>query len=570
MRTLRTRWTAAACGLVVALAAAPSAFAQGRDESAGEAKPLAVVAFSSIDELMKDVDFLGSLAGQKDASQGVEQALKMFTMQKGLAGLDRTKPIGAIVQSSGDIPGGAICLPITDLNALLDVVKGFGVTSKDAGNGLMQVTTPQGQAVFLKNADGWALLSLSPDMLEAVPADPSTLLGDLTKDYDVSFRAHVQNMPEAYKQMAVQAMSEGAKQGLSQRADESDDAYKAREEQVNVQLTELQRFINELEQFTFGMAIDGQQQRAYIDFIYTALPGTKLAEDIAANSNATTNFAGFFQPDAAMTMSFASKMTGADTAQLDQMVDSLRTQVDQEIEDDEDLSEDEDAKAQIKSAVGDFIDALKATLQKGVIDGGATLNMTADSLTFVAGGYIADPAKVESGLKKFAEVAKEKEEDMPEVSWASDKHKDVTFHTMQAPVEDDEKAKKLFGEKLDIVVGIGKEAVYFGLGRDALAAVKKVIDDSAANPKKAVAPMEVTVALGQIMNAAKELADEEEKPQIEMVADMLANEASGRDHVRMVAQPVENGVRMRIEAEEGVLRAIGMAAMQQQMQGAGF
>jgi hypothetical protein len=518
---------------------------------------------------MKDVDFLGSLAGQKDASQGLEQALKMFTQQKGLAGLDRTKPIGVIVQSSGDIPGGAICLPVTDLNALLDVVKGFGVTSEDAGNGLMQVKTPQGQAVFLKNANGWALMSLSPDMLEAVPADPSTLLGELSKDYDVAFRAHVQNMPEAYKQMAVQAMSEGAKQGLSQRADESDEAYKAREEQVNLQLAELQRFINELDQFTFGMAIDGQQQRAYIDFAYTALPGTKLAEDIAANSNVTTNFAGFFQPDAAMTMSFASKMTGADTAQLDQMVDSLRTQVEQSIEEDEDLSDDE-SKEQIKSAVSDFIDALKATLQKGVIDGGASLNMTPESLTFVAGGYIADPAKVESGLKKFAEVAQEKEEDMPEVSWASDKHNDVTFHTMQAPVEDDEKAKKLFGEKLDIVVGIGKEAVYFGLGRDALESVKKVIDDSAANPKKPVAPMEMTVALGQIMNAAKELADEDEKPQIEMVADMLANEASGRDHVRMVAQPVDNGVRMRIEAEEGVLRAIGMAAMQQQMQGAGF
>jgi hypothetical protein len=197
--------------------------------------------------------------------------------------------------------------------------------------------------------------------------------------------------------------------------------------------------------------------------------------------------------------------------------------------------------------------------------------MTAESLTFVGGGFIADPTKVESGLKKIADVAKEKEGDeVPEISWAADKYKDVTFHTMKAPVdEQEEEARQLFGETVDIVVGIGKKAVYFALGRDAANAVKKIIDDSAANPNKATVPVEMTVALGQIMNAAKGFADEDDKPQIEMIAEMLESEANGRDHIRLNAQPIENGIRMRIEAEEGVLRAIGMSAMQAQMQGAG-
>ena len=57
-------------------------------------KPLAVVVFSSYDELMKDVDFLGSLGGQPQASQMIDQMLQMFTQNKGLAGLDKSKPIG--------------------------------------------------------------------------------------------------------------------------------------------------------------------------------------------------------------------------------------------------------------------------------------------------------------------------------------------------------------------------------------------------------------------------------------------------------------------------------------------
>jgi hypothetical protein len=80
--------------------------------------------------------------------------------------------------------------------------------------------------------------------------------------------------------------------------------------------------------------------------------------------------------------------------------------------------------------------------------------------------------------------------------------------------------------------------------------------------------MEMTFALKQIMEMAATVAQESEKPMLQSIAAMLANEASGRDHVRIVMQTIPNGIRTRIEAEEGVLRAIGMAAMQAQMQAA--
>jgi hypothetical protein len=111
--------------------------------------------------------------------------------------------------------------------------------------------------------------------------------------------------------------------------------------------------------------------------------------------------------------------------------------------------------------------------------------------------------------------------------------------------------------------------VYFALGRSALDAIKQVIDQSAASPNKPTSPMEMSVSVGEIMNAAKGFADEDDKPQVEMIAEMLSTQAAGRDHVRIVTQPIENGIRVRIEAEEGVLRAIGMGAMQAQMQAAG-
>jgi hypothetical protein len=565
VRTLSIGLRAVACGFVAALTAViPALHAQ---ESAGP-KPLAVVSISSYDELMRDADFLGSLAGQPKASMALEQTVMAMTQNKGLAGVDKSKPMGVVVETANDMPGGAICIPVTDVNAFLDVAKGFGVTVKDADDGLKQITLPQGQGAFLKSTQGWALLSLSPAMINAVPADPGTLLTPLAKEYDLAVQIHVQNVPESYRQMAVDAMSQGAQQGLAKKEGESDEDHAAREKLVQMQLDELKQFMNELDQFTVGLSIDGAQQRAFLDIAYTGTPGSKLAKDLAEAADAKTNFAGFVQPNAAMTLSSASKVTESNSAQIDQMIEAVGSQLNTQVDDADDLSDE--GKKNAKGAIEDFLAAAKATLKSGVIDGAAALTLSADSLTLVAGGHVAEPQNVESGLKKLLEVAKEKDADkLPKVQWNAEKYGDVSFSKFTHDVpEDKEDVRKLLGEKLEMFLGIGKDSVYFAAGKDAMTAVKKAIDDSKQSPNKPASQGELTFALGQILTAAKTIADDDAKPQLEAISQMLSG-GSGRDHIRIVGQPIENGVRMRIEAEEGVLKALGMAAMQAQMQAQG-
>ena len=49
--------------------------------------------------------------------------------------------------------------------------------------------------------------------------------------------------------------------------------------------------------------------------------------------------------------------------------------------------------------------------------------------------------------------------------------------------------------------------------------------------------MEMTVSLKKIMEMAAEFADPSDKPMLESIAGMLGNEATGRDHVRIVCKP---------------------------------
>ena len=550
------------CAAIMVGMLTPGAALAQTDPAQQEMKPLAVVALSGYDALIEDINFAGSLAGQPQLGAMVEPMIMGYTQ-----GLDKTKPIGVVVQTDGAQFNGAVCLPVTDLKKILTPLQLFGVTTEEMEGGITKIVAPQ-QTVFVREQAGWAFVSPMEQMLESLPGDPTQMLSAITEEYDLGAQFNVQNIPEAYRQMAVQQLEMGMQAGMRRMPEETDEQFAARKEMTALQIEQLKQLINDIDQFTIGLALDGVQQRAYLDIVYTAQPGTKLADQVALYGDATTNFAGFFQPDAAMMMTAASKMSEADIAQVDQMFEAVRKQVKTAVENEADLPTEE-AREVVQSALDDFLDAIQATFKAGVMDCGMVLNLAPNSLTFVAGGFIGEPAKVEAGLKKIVEVVKE-EENFPGMQWNAQNHGDVSFHTMSVPIPaDEQEPRQLFGETVEVAIGIGKQSVYFALGRDCLEAAKGVIDASLAEPEKSVPPMELAVSLQQIMEMAAAFADGDEKPMLESIAGMLANETAGRDHVRIVSKLVDNGILTRIEAEEGVLRAIGMAAMQAQMQAAG-
>jgi len=538
---------------------APKAQAQSSDEP----KPVAIVAINSIDNFLEDADFVGSLGGIPDVAEKAKPQIAAFTQ-----GLDTSKPMGLVVNMGAMGPGGAICLPAIDLKQMLAIYAVFGVTVEEQADGGLEISA-QGQTVYARQADGWAFISMVPEMLKNLPKDPGKIIGELTKDYDIGVQLNVQNIPSQIREMAITQFKVGMDAGMQPKAGESDQQFETRKEIADAQFAQLERLVNELDEVTVGLALDGKQQRAYIDIIYEAVAGTKLAEQVARNSDPKTNFAGFFQPDAAMMLSFASQASESDIAQIDQMLAAVRNQVRTAIDEEAENSSDKEREA-MKSVINDFLDAFVSTVKEGVMDGGAVLTLSPSSATFVAGGLIGDPSKVESGFKKLTELAKEEDPKFSGVNWNADSHKDVKFHTINLPLPPEEKGpRQLFGESLEVAVGIGDKSAFLALGRDCLSAVKGVIDTSAENQGKSVAPMEMTVAIQQIIEVAASLADEKDQENLQMVATMLEENVEGRDHVRIVVQPIPNGARTRIEAEEGVLRAIGMAVMQAQMQAAG-
>ena len=555
MKTLATRRAWAWLPVLAMLLAAAPLAARAQQN----ANQVALITLSSYDEIKSDVSFIGRLGGQPMLAEQMEGMLAFLTGGQGLAGLDKTKPIGVAIYLQDGQPVPKAYIPVEDMDALITLMGNWGVMAEEGEGGVTELVTP-GQTLYAMESNGWAVISMTPEAVQGGTQGAEQLINTVAQTYDLAARFYMQNIPADTRQMYVQQLREGMEQGLVQNPDETEQEFELRKKMTQAQVDQFVQLLQDTEELSFGWSLDSREERTFLDFQMTAVPGTKMARQIEAYRDLTTDYAGFYQPDAAATFTFAAEMTPEDVNEASQMFDGLRTQIMQQIEQEADLP-DEESEEIVKAAVGDFFDAFVATVKDGKLDGGAVLNMSPDGVTFVAGGRVTDPAKVESGLKKLAELA-EKEPEFPGISWNADRHGDVSFHTMSVPVPEHEaEARQLLGETMEVAIGTGGNSVYFAGGKNAVQRTKEIIDASKANTGKQVPPMELTISLGQILTTVAEV---DPNPVVTKVADMLQNEAQGRDHIRMMEQITDNGIKVRLELEEGVLRAIGTAVAESQ------
>src|SRR5262245_23607847 len=104
----------------------------GTPPAAAEMKMVAAIACTNYDHLTSDIDFIGSLIGQPNISQGLEMQLNAITGGKGLSGVDKTKPWGLILQTDGAQFLPVVCLPVTNAEDVTAAITDRRVEGKHA------------------------------------------------------------------------------------------------------------------------------------------------------------------------------------------------------------------------------------------------------------------------------------------------------------------------------------------------------------------------------------------------------------------------------------------------------
>ena len=168
---------------------------------------------------------------------------------------------------------------------------------------------------------------------------------------------------------------------------------------------------------------------------------------------------------------------------------------------------------------------------------------------------VSDGDAVESALKPMIELASA-QAGIPSPDWEAENHAFHRIHTWKnIPMADDD-AKDVFGDQLEVAIGVNAESIYLAIGGNGIDDLKKVIDASAKASDEEMEPAEAVVHLGSIMQFAVEV-DEKNGAMYLPIASMLQQ----KDAIHYGLQQIPNGIRARITMEQNILRAMPLMSM---------
>jgi hypothetical protein len=389
------------------------------------------------------------------------------------------------------------------------------------------------------------------------------LLTGLNPDYDIAVRLMLQNVPEAKKKSAIEQFRGFMEFAAAQQRQQGGDNPLAtlNEKNLEQQVAAIERILNEADQVTIGWKIDRAAKNTYLDFSVTAVPGTKFDQCLKQNSTAHTNFAGFIMPEAAVTTNFSAKNDQENIDQTLATLTQLRERANDAIDKDQNLPDDK--RDSVKKVLGELLDVADNTVKAGTSDGGLVVQLGAGKAQAAAGGFVSDGPALEKAVKDLLTLAQGEPEFQAQVTVKLDleTYKNVHFHqlTVKLPEEAGDDAKKILGDSVDIYFGAGPNSAYIAAGQGSLDLVKSVIDRSAADPNKAVPPVQLSVALTPIVDFIGSI-NEKNAAHADAIKKVLS-QTPGKDHVTVNARSISNGMSYRLQLEEGVLKAIGAAAM---------
>lgn len=545
-------WTLAAV-LLVAPRVCP---AQAKD-----LKQVVTVSFSGYDDLMQGIAMVGKLAGMPMLPQMLEAQIQQAGVGEALNALDKKQPWVVAIKTDAEGNEFAVqaFLPTRDVKKLIKTLP-IPVEPQDAGDGVLELKAPD-RSIFVKQHGAWAVVSDKKPLVAEAPEDPVKMAGGMQEKYQLGARVSVKSVPEGLRKKFLDILTFGVQAGMRQNPNESDEQFAARSKMLQQGMEQLKTMLNDLDALTVGVKLDDATSSAYLEYSLTMLPDSPSAKKMAKSTGAKTQFAGVLVPDAAATLHATQQLDSTDIEQVKGNVAVLRANALAEL-DKQGLPEEQAKLA--KQLATDLMDVVEKTLDGGKMDFAASLKLAPKAVTFVAGMQIAEGGKLESVIKQLLQqVAKDSPDAAKLFKLNAEEHGGIRFHVLSVPIAmmDPDAAEKLggmLGENLDVVIGIGDTKLYLAMGRDAAASLKQAIDRKSES--KSLPPVEFSVAVGPIASFVAAVAEGNEKQTAAMLSKILES-APGKDHVKITAMPITNGVQVRLEAEEGVLKAGGIVPM---------
>lgn len=460
------KWTMATLTVCLALASSLQALAQ----SGSANDPAVIVSIKNINSQLEDIKFLGEKAGFGDQVAMVPMMARGF-----LGGVDLKKPAGVAVWFNGQEPIAVGMIPVTDIEALLDQLSGFGVNVDEEGD-FYYLETPA-EDMVIKVSGGYAFVSNSEESLETLPADPAKVLGDVAKEYILGAKLYVQKIPAELREMAIEQMQQGFEQAMEEMDDEA--LAELQSDANEMQIKQVIELIENSDVLEAGVGVQKSSDKLVFDMTFTGLPGSKMAKTSEAMKGKSSKFTKFLVDSAAMSMNGFGVMLEEDQKSTKALLANLKQTAMSELENDDNMSSDE--LAMVQGLLSDVFDILDSTIEGGAVDFGGTVMMDEKGANFVAGAALANTTKFDEMIAKIAGMAKTQNEVAIEVSDASVGGVGMKQMVVSLPEGVDEAAIDMFGEKITLLMGRDGSAAYLAVGTNPAETFEAVLKNSGSS-----------------------------------------------------------------------------------------
>lgn len=519
---------------LAALAAAPLlGIARGADDPV-----VAVVAVDGYADLKKQLGWLGQRVGNPQLAALAESFVMMATQFKGLAGLDVNRPAGVIVTAGGDKPVVHGYVPVKDLGKLLDTLQGVIGPAAEAG-GKRVVTVPGGPPLEITEADGWAIIS--PQNAPGGPAQPAQLIAAVVEAHSIGVKLFPSRMPAGMRD-ELKAALEQASDAAAAQGQPVDAAT------MNVMLDSLA----ETESLMFGLAIDLPQELVFVESRTVMLPGSPAAnvwENAGRTGNALALPAGSDGKPAALRAHHAQAVPAAERPALEAtLAQALPAGGGDPITD---------------AIFGLVQDLVGAMLDAGGLEAALAIDPTvakADALlpaVTLAARIKGGPALEEQLKKRFGKASALP----PQAKLAFDTGKaaGANLHELSIDLSGLPGAEQ-FGDRITATLAVTADRVYLLAGGDVARRVAAAVTAGAEADEASKPISGVDLAVPALMAYAGEMAKASGEPAGDVLAAVAAESADrAKPMVRLLVQPIERGLALRLSTEAGAIETIAAA-----------
>ncbi|WP_373652779.1 hypothetical protein [Schlesneria sp. DSM 10557] len=481
-------------------------------------RPVLTIFVSSQDRIRQACETIFESVDRPDLATSINERLTGF---RDLAGIEPTKPAGIMTVWDDEKPREIVFIPKTEIEELLKTAT-FGVV------GYHQVTPDHyeierpGSPYHVLVQKDYALFADSEATIRALRVSPLKLTQGLRDRYDAALKADLLQIPQPIKTHWIADLRQQIEPWLQPMDDEDEEQAAIRKSAGKLVLDFIEHLVLDTKSFTAGCRIDPENRHIIFELSIESVPKSRLSAVLRQLKAVRSEYSTLVQSDVAAGLAFDLPLAG--------IWEQLRKN-----------PGDEEAKPS----------RLEIGLQ--------LVGSKAGELSLITAFHGPDVEGMNASIPRWLERL-ESAGHLADLRESFDIHEGVVLHSLM-PHELPTWITHWTGNNIEIIVGQATRTIWLGIGQPAplVERLCNAIDLVAAAPENQRGAAAVKGRL-----SAKVL------PQF-LVTDILNSDpdaaeqefSKGEDGLSLSLEPFPEGLKLKVELEEGFVRLIGRGWVKQ-------